>query len=104
MKDSMKKKVAVIGSGISGISSAWFLSQGHDVTLFEKNDYVGGHTHTVDITFGNNLPSQAVDTGFIVYNEPNYPLLTKMFEHLILQPNMQAWEICPPRSEFSSRM
>jgi predicted NAD/FAD-binding protein len=78
----MKKKVAVIGSGISGISSAWFLAQGHDVTLFEKNDYLGGHTHTVDVPFVEQGVHQAVDTGFIVYNEPNYPLLTKMLDYL----------------------
>lgn len=76
----MSKKVAVIGSGISGMSSAWFLSQAHDVTLFEKNDYLGGHTHTIDLTLGNKV--QPVDTGFIVYNEPNYPHLTAMLVHL----------------------
>lgn len=78
---SETQKIAVIGSGISGITSAWFLSQSHDVTLFEKNDYIGGHTHTVEIQDSQNetLP---VDTGFIVYNEPNYPLLTAMFQHL----------------------
>lgn len=74
-------KVAVIGSGISGISSAWFLSQKHEVTLFEKNPTLGGHTNTIDITLpgGNKIP---VDTGFIVYNEPNYPLLKAMLAHL----------------------
>lgn len=78
------QKIAVIGSGISGIASAWFLSQTHDVTLFEKNDYIGGHTHTVEIQDHQNqtLP---VDTGFIVYNEPNYPLLTAMFQHLNIE-------------------
>lgn len=91
----MTKKVAVIGSGISGISSAWFLSQAHEVTLFEKNDYLGGHTHTVDLdftpSFTPGIPKiqpttvelkQPVDTGFIVYNEPNYPYLTAMLKHL----------------------
>lgn len=74
-------KVAVIGSGISGISSAWFLSQKHDVTLFEKNPTLGGHTNTMDVTLrgGESIP---VDTGFIVYNEPNYPLLKAMFAYL----------------------
>lgn len=82
MFDSEKRyKVAVIGSGISGISSAWFLSQKHEVTLFEKNPTLGGHTNTLDITLasGEQIP---VDTGFIVYNEPNYPLLKAMFAHL----------------------
>ncbi len=82
MFDSEKRyKVAVIGSGISGISSAWFLSQKHEVTLFEKNPTLGGHTNTLDVTLasGEQIP---VDTGFIVYNEPNYPLLKAMFAHL----------------------
>lgn len=82
MFDPQKRyKVAVIGSGISGISSAWFLSQKHDVTLFEKNPTLGGHTNTIDVTLraGETI---AVDTGFIVYNEPNYPLLKAMFAHL----------------------
>ncbi|MDR9498800.1 MAG: FAD-dependent oxidoreductase [Hydrogenovibrio sp.] len=78
---SAPQKIAVIGSGISGLASAWFLSQKHHVTLFEKNDYTGGHTHTVEMDhpqFGRH----AVDTGFIVYNEPNYPHLTAMLRHL----------------------
>lgn len=79
-----KYKVAVIGSGISGISAAWFLGQQHEVTLFEKNSVLGGHTNTVDITLTNGEKA-AVDTGFIVYNEPNYPLLTAMFKHLDVQ-------------------
>jgi predicted NAD/FAD-binding protein len=78
-----KYKVAVIGSGISGISSAWFLSQKHDVTLFEKNAKLGGHTNTLDIEVDGETTS--VDTGFIVYNEPNYPLLTAMFKHLDIE-------------------
>ena len=82
MFDSDKKyKVAVIGSGISGISSAWFLSQKHEVTLFEKNSTLGGHTNTLDVTLGSG-EQVPVDTGFIVYNEPNYPLLKAMFAHL----------------------
>lgn len=73
-------KIAVIGSGISGMSAAWFLSQKHEVTLYEKNARLGGHTHTVDIEL--NQQSCSVDTGFIVFNEPNYPLLTAMLKHL----------------------
>ncbi|WP_321322812.1 NAD(P)/FAD-dependent oxidoreductase [Thiomicrorhabdus sp.] len=74
------KKVAVIGSGISGISAAWFLSQEHEVTLFEKNPKIGGHTNTIELELEGK--KQPVDTGFIVFNTPNYPLLTAMFEHL----------------------
>lgn len=79
-----KYKVAVVGSGISGISTAWFLSQQHEVTLFEKNPKIGGHTNTLDITLKNGEKT-TVDTGFIVYNEPNYPLLKAMFHHLDIE-------------------
>ena len=74
------RRIAVVGSGISGLSCAWLLSQGHDVTLFEADDRIGGHSHTVDAP----SPQQpvAVDTGFIVYNETNYPNLTALFQHL----------------------
>lgn len=61
-------RVAVIGSGISGSSSAWFLSQKHDVTLFEKNPTLGGHTNTLDVVLANG-DKTPVDTGFIVYND-----------------------------------
>lgn len=75
------QKIAVIGSGISGLASAWFLSQHHSVTLFEKNPTLGGHTNTRSIQHPV-LGEQSVDTGFIVYNEPNYPHLTQMLRHL----------------------
>lgn len=78
--NTQPKKVAVIGSGISGVSAAWFLSQEHQVTLFEKNPKVGGHTNTIELEIEGK--TQPVDTGFIVFNTPNYPLLTAMFEHL----------------------
>ncbi|WP_377289200.1 NAD(P)/FAD-dependent oxidoreductase [Rhizobium sp. SG2393] len=73
-------KIAVIGSGISGASAAWALHGVHDVTLFEKDARAGGHTATVDIDYlGTHI---AVDTGFIVYNEANYPNLTALFAEL----------------------
>jgi uncharacterized protein len=74
------QKIAVIGSGISGASAAWALSRCHDVTLFEAGKRFGGHTATVDIDYDGT--SVSVDTGFIVYNTLNYPLLTKLFETL----------------------
>ncbi len=77
-------KIAVIGAGISGLSCAWLLSQHaggrHQVTLFEKNDYLGGHTNTVDVNVdGINFP---VDTGFLVFNEWTYPNFIPMMAHL----------------------
>ena len=76
-------RIAVVGSGISGLSCAWLLSQRHRVTLFEADGRAGGHSHTVDAP--GLLGPQPVDTGFIVYNEPAYPNLTALFAHLGVQ-------------------
>lgn len=73
-------RIAVIGSGIAGLASAWLLSRAHEVTLFEANDYLGGHTHTHDIV--SQGKRYAVDTGFIVHNPVHYPLLTRFFDEL----------------------
>ncbi len=70
-------KIAVIGSGISGLAAAWLLRRHAEVRVYEKNAYVGGHTNTIQVPGG-----PAVDTGFIVFNERNYPELTAMFRHL----------------------
>ena len=72
--------IAVIGSGVSGLVSAWLLSRRHSVVLFEANDYLGGHTHTHDILLRGR--HHRVDTGFIVYNPLQYPLLTRLFNEL----------------------
>jgi predicted NAD/FAD-binding protein len=73
-------RIAVVGAGISGLASAWLLSREHAVTLFEANDYLGGHTHTHDIEL--NGERHAIDTGFIVYNQSHYPLLTRLLAEL----------------------
>lgn len=73
-------RIAVVGSGISGLSCAWLLAHRHDVAVFEAEPRAGGHSHTVDAPGGAG--SVAVDTGFIVYNEPAYPNLTALFRHL----------------------
>lgn len=73
-------KIAVIGSGISGLGAAYLLQSQHDITLYEKNDYVGGHSRTVDVTVPEGRVP--VDTGFIVFNHRNYPNLTGLFEYL----------------------
>jgi predicted NAD/FAD-binding protein len=78
-----RQRIAVIGSGISGLSSAWLLSQRHHVTLYEAADRLGGHSNTVDVWTGGS--SVAVDTGFIVYNEATYPNLTALLRHLDIE-------------------
>ncbi len=74
------QRIAVVGSGISGLSAAWLLSRRHRVTLFEAERRLGGHTHTVDVRLdGQVFP---VDTGFLVFNHQTYPQLTALFEYL----------------------
>lgn len=73
-------RIAVIGSGISGLGAAWSLARDHDVTVYEAEGRLGGHANTVEIHDDDH--EVAVDTGFIVYNERNYPNLVRLFEHL----------------------
>ena len=75
-------KIAVIGSGISGLSAAHFLSKKHKVDLFEKNDHFGGHSYTIDINSKNSNETIALDLGFIVFNKVNYPNLVNLFEKI----------------------
>ena len=71
-------KIAVVGSGISGLSAAYYLSKKHHVDLFEKEDHFGGHSHTIDLNLG--IKKVPVDIGFIVFNFKTYPNLIKFFE------------------------
>jgi len=91
-------RIAVVGSGISGLASAWLLSREHDVVLFEAGDYLGGHTHTHNIEIADK--TYAVDTGFIVFNPPHYPLLQKMFTELGVesQPTTMSFAVRDERS------
>ena len=73
-------RIAVVGSGIAGLASAWLLSRKHDVTLFEANSYFGGHTHTHEVEQAGRR--HRIDSGFIVHNPAHYPLLTRMFAQL----------------------
>ena len=78
-----KKRIAVVGSGISGLSAAWLLQIKHEVVLFESGAYFGGHANTVDVTLeGKTHP---VDTGFLVLNELTYPNLLALFSCLGVQ-------------------
>jgi predicted NAD/FAD-binding protein len=73
-------KIAIIGTAISGLGAAYILNRRHDITVYEKDKRIGGHSRTVTVDYeGVQIP---VDTGFIVYNERNYPELSAMFRHL----------------------
>jgi predicted NAD/FAD-binding protein len=91
-------RIAVVGSGIAGLGSAWLLSQRHEVVLFEADDRLGGHTdtHAVEVG-GRNL---AIDTGFIVYNDLHYPLLARLFDVLGVasQPTTMSFSVHEERS------
>jgi predicted NAD/FAD-binding protein len=86
-------RIAVIGGGISGMVAAYLLSGDHDVVLFEANDYIGGHTHTIDVTHDGK--SYAVDTGFIVFNEVTYPNFCTLLKRLgvAYQPSTMTFSV-----------
>jgi predicted NAD/FAD-binding protein len=75
-----RERIAIVGTGISGLASAWLLGREHDVTLFEKDPRVGGHSNTVMVD--EQQAQIPIDTGFMVYNEVTYPLLTRLFREL----------------------
>jgi len=86
-------KIAIIGSGISGNVIAYKLHQQHDITLFEMNNHIGGHTHTHDVLHGEQ--NLAVDTGFIVFNYKTYPYFTRLLEELgvEIQPSTMSFSV-----------
>ena len=73
-------KIAIIGTGISGLGAAYLLHPHHDITVFEKNAYIGGHSRTIEVPTGDT--KTPVDTGFIVFNNWNYPNLLGLFKEL----------------------
>ena len=79
-------RIAVIGTGIAGMVAAYLLSDEHELVVFEAEDYVGGHTHTIDV--GLNGQTYAVDTGFIVFNEKTYPNFVRLMKRLGI-----AWQL-----------
>jgi predicted NAD/FAD-binding protein len=80
LQNLSRRKIAIVGTGIAGMSAAWLLAKGHDITVYESNHRVGGHSHTVEAPSPSG--PVAVDTGFIVYNAINYPNLVALFDHL----------------------
>ncbi|HSM89803.1 MAG TPA: FAD-dependent oxidoreductase, partial [Desulfobacterales bacterium] len=86
-------RIAIVGSGISGLVSAYLLSDGHDITLFEANDYVGGHTNTEDVAWQGR--TYAVNTGFIVFNAATYPNFITLMKRLGVewQPSVMSFSV-----------
>ncbi|MHA6494061.1 NAD(P)/FAD-dependent oxidoreductase [Pseudomonas borbori] len=91
-------KIAIIGSGIAGLTTAYLLNRRHDVTVFEASDWVGGHTHTVDVQVGGR--SYAVDTGFIVFNDWTYPNFIALLNKLGVasKPTEMSFSVCDPQT------
>ncbi len=83
-----RKRIAIIGTGIAGLGCAHLLHNHFDLTLFEQNDYAGGHTNTVTVNEGNT--EVPVDTGFMVFNHETYPLLTRLFRELNVETRRTA--------------
>ncbi|MFN0169639.1 MAG: NAD(P)/FAD-dependent oxidoreductase [Bryobacteraceae bacterium] len=98
-------RIAVIGSGISGLAAAYYLSRKHEVSVFEKDTRLGGHTHTVTVDSGRG--PLALDTGFIVYNDRTYPNLVRLLAELGVetQPSDMSFGVACRRTgfEYSSR-
>lgn len=91
-------KIAIIGSGIAGLTTAYLLNRRHDIQVLEASDWIGGHTHTVDVTLHGR--SYAVDTGFIVFNDWTYPNFIRLMEQLGVahQPTEMSFSVCDPDS------
>ena len=96
-------RIAVIGGGISGLTAAYLLCPEHEITLYEANDYLGGHTNTVDVTLaGTTWP---VDTGFIVYNERTYPNFIRLLNRLGVasQPSVMSFSVSSEKNSLEYR-
>ena len=93
-------KIAVVGSGISGLSAAYYLSKKHHVDLFEKEDHFGGHSHTIDLSLAaKKVP---VDIGFIVFNFATYPNLINFFEenNIAIEKSDMSFSVSVEKSSF----
>lgn len=98
-------RIAVVGAGISGMAAAYYLSRQYEVTLFEREPRLGGHTHTHQIK--TTLGPRPIDTGFIVHNEHTYPNLIRLFAELGVETEWSdmSFSVFSPRTgyEWSSR-
>jgi len=96
-------KIAIIGSGISGLVAAYRLHDEHDVTVFEANDYIGGHTNTIDVEIEGER--HAIDTGFIVFNDWTYPRFIALLDELGVasKPTTMSFSVRDERSSLSPR-
>lgn len=99
------RRIAIIGAGISGLAAAYLLNRRHEVTLFEKEGRLGGHTNTIRVA--SEQGEVALDTGFLVHNRPTYPNLVRLFEELGVEtrPSDMSFSVRCPSSgiEYSSR-
>ena len=95
----MIERIAVVGSGVSGLTAAYLLSRVHEVTIYEAQDRLGGHAHTQTVTGAGGQPLR-VDTGFIVHNDRTYPHLLKLFRELRVATSAteMSMSITDPRS------
>ncbi|MEB0078259.1 FAD-dependent oxidoreductase [Pseudomonas sp. CCI3.2] len=91
-------KIAIVGSGISGLTAAYLLNRRNDISVFEAADWVGGHTHTVDVTVDG--AQHAIDTGFIVFNDWTYPNFIRLLSTLGVpfKATEMSFSVCDPRS------
>ena len=91
-------KIAIVGSGISGLTSAYLLNRSHDITVFEAADWIGGHTHTVDVRLGGR--DYNIDTGFIVFNDWTYPNFIRLLSQLGVgfKPTEMSFSVCDPQT------
>ncbi|WP_122664708.1 NAD(P)/FAD-dependent oxidoreductase [Pseudomonas viridiflava] len=91
-------KIAIIGSGIAGLTSAYLLNRSHDITVFEAADWIGGHTHTVDVQL--NGRDYAIDTGFIVFNDWTYPNFIRLLGQLgvTFKPTEMSFSVSDPKT------
>ncbi len=98
--DKKSLNIAVIGTGVAGMSAAWLLNKKHSITVFEQHDRTGGHINTVDASMDNF--THPVDTGFIVYNEKNYPNFVALLKHLNVktQPTTMSFSVSLNRGDF----